>query len=276
MPLFFVVSGFFLKNTPFAVWGRNGGRILIPYLIFSFVAIFIEYIKRLVLARPVLDFEKVFYGIFVWMDFPHLSDHYGFVLWFLPCLFLSKTLVIMLMKLTENWFLLFALGFIVSLLTVHFNVSFIFAIDEAMSVIFWIIFGLIVYPILSLKWVSIGSCVGLILLLYQKAPLLNISTKFYSDYFLNVSFAISQIFLFIGVSMFITHFWRRNNLLVLLGENSFMIFIFHPYTNNAAYIFTERIVADQWFLKLIISFVLLSPLIYMKKRYSNKWIFKYV
>ncbi|WP_155806695.1 acyltransferase family protein, partial [Photorhabdus temperata] len=93
MPLFFFLSGLtfnykFLKSTDII---KDAKRLLIPYFIFSILALIIEISKRLLLSRDWLDslpnlFISIFFNI-------NSSIHtYGFVLWFLPSLFIVKTL----------------------------------------------------------------------------------------------------------------------------------------------------------------------------------------
>ena len=91
MPLFFFLSGFFIDTkksiNDFVV--NNFNRLMIPYFIFSTLALIIEPIKRTLLGREDIDVLSELIGIFFFMDYPHLINTYGFVLWFLPALFLE-------------------------------------------------------------------------------------------------------------------------------------------------------------------------------------------
>ena len=55
-----------------------------------------------------------------------------------------------------------------------------------------------------------------------------------------------------------------------------LLFIIHPYTNNIAYIIVEKLHFGDWYLKFFISIVFLQCVLFIKKRFDNKGIFKYV
>ena len=60
------------------------------------------------------------------------------------------------------------------------------------------------------------------------------------------------------------------------GKYTMLLFVFHPYTNNAAHIIVEKIYPDAWYLSFGISLLLLCMLIFIKKKVANKGLFKYV
>jgi len=50
----------------------------------------------------------------------------------------------------------------------------------------------------------------------------------------------------------------------------------HPYTNNIAYIVVEKLHFGDWYLNFFISLVLLQGVLFIKQKFENKGIFRYV
>lgn len=61
-----------------------------------------------------------------------------------------------------------------------------------------------------------------------------------------------------------------------MGGNTMLLFIVHPYTNNIAHIVVEKIYFGDWYLKFIISIVLLQIILFIKQKFENRGVFKYV
>jgi len=55
-----------------------------------------------------------------------------------------------------------------------------------------------------------------------------------------------------------------------------LLFIIHPYTNNIAHIIIEKLHFGDWYLKLFISLLLLQIVLFIKSKFENRGIFKYV
>jgi hypothetical protein len=55
-----------------------------------------------------------------------------------------------------------------------------------------------------------------------------------------------------------------------------LLFIMHPYTNNIAHIVVEKVQFGEWYLKFFISLMLLQIMLFIKQRFEDKGIFKYV
>jgi len=55
-----------------------------------------------------------------------------------------------------------------------------------------------------------------------------------------------------------------------------LLFIIHPYTNNIAHIVVENIQVGDWYLKFFISLLLLQGVLFIKQRFENIGVFKYV
>jgi len=69
---------------------------------------------------------------------------------------------------------------------------------------------------------------------------------------------------------------NTSRLIALWGGNTMLLFIFHPYTNNVASIFVEKIGYGDWSLKLLLSLVMLQIIVCLKDMYSHWKLFKYV
>lgn len=55
-----------------------------------------------------------------------------------------------------------------------------------------------------------------------------------------------------------------------------LLFIAHPYTNNIAHIVVEKLHFGDWYLKFFISIVLLQIILFIKQKFENRGVFKYV
>ena len=95
MPLFFLISGFFLDHKKsdidfiFLVFKR-----LIPaYFIAMLIGFNAEYLKNILLDRPQIQILTKIFTATVSMDFDALKNSYGFVLWFLPALFWARVIL---------------------------------------------------------------------------------------------------------------------------------------------------------------------------------------
>ena len=99
MPLFFIASGFFLNptNELKSEIIRSFKRLFKPFFIYLALGFIVEFLKRFYLDREQLKFED-FIGALIYMDYDRLIGTYAFVLWFLPALFIGKTLVYLILK----------------------------------------------------------------------------------------------------------------------------------------------------------------------------------
>ena len=93
MPLFFFLSGFFIHNDrPLREFlNRDFRRFMIPFFIFTLIAMMIEPIKRIILNRESLDYLHEYAGIFIYMDYAHLNNTYAFVFIYICVCIYSNT-----------------------------------------------------------------------------------------------------------------------------------------------------------------------------------------
>lgn len=198
MPLFFMVSGFFIKfKTHFKDFVvKNFKRLMIPYFIFSIVGLFIEMLKRYLLHREALDYTHEIKGIFIDMDFAGLCNTYAFVLWFLPALFFSRVFL----YLTKNKIpsLLLQSLVVVFLFMASFYIDLPFGIDNAFNSLIFVYVGNIIFEKGLPNILVLLSFVVLVAIYLLGFNLnLDMASKVYSNKFLNVIWAVSFVYVLI-------------------------------------------------------------------------------
>ena len=198
MPLFFMVSGFFIKfETSFKNFAvKNFKRLMIPYFIFSIVGLFMEILKRYLLHREALDYVHEIKGIFIDMDFAGLCNTYAFVLWFLPTLFFSR---IFLYLIKNNIPSLLLQSFAVVLLFMgSFYIDLPFGLDSALNSLIFVYAGNIIFE-KRLPNILVFLSFVLLVVIYLFGFNLNLdmASKVYSNKFLNVIWAVSFVYVLI-------------------------------------------------------------------------------
>ena len=273
MPLFFVVSGFFIKfNLSFSdFFIKDFKRLMVPYFIFSFVGLGAEFLKRLLLHRDELDLLVEIKGILFYMDMSSLANQYGFVLWFLPALFFARLFLLLIQKITQNVFYNFIM--VVLLFFISFYIDLPFALDNALNSVIWVYIGFVYFNYYQQnRWLYLLPVIGALVLLFFGLPELDMANKFYSNELLVILWALPVVYTFILTLKTFPILNTYNQ----LGKYTMLLFVFHPYTNNAAHIMVEKIHPNAWYLSFGISLLLLYMLILIKKKVGNKGFFKYV
>nr|WP_128811887.1 acyltransferase family protein [Vibrio alfacsensis] len=100
IPAFFFLSGFLMKRKSLSETGSDFVRLVVPFFIFSALGIAIELSKRFALGRDFPDFGPMLYSIYI--AYESTVPYYGFVLWFLPVLFLAKFITRVLLSRVES------------------------------------------------------------------------------------------------------------------------------------------------------------------------------
>jgi fucose 4-O-acetylase-like acetyltransferase len=281
MPLFFVIAGFFIKfNTPFKEFFlKNFLRLMIPYFIFAFIGLGADNIKRFLLHREELNNFVEIQNIFFGMDITSLLNHYGFVLWFLPALFFGKMILYAINKVTLN--LLFQGLIVFALFLISFIIEIPFGLDNAANSILWIFLGYLFFnfyinsKILSLYF-TISALILVSFYILFGIPSLDLAMKSYENIFINIFWAVSVIYIFVFLIRKIKYPNTFSKVFSIWGGNTMLLFIVHPYTNNIGHIIVEALHFGDWYLKLLISLILLQIIIFIKLKFNNQWIFKYV
>jgi hypothetical protein len=195
---------------------------------------------------------------------------YGFVLWFLPALFWSKNIVIFLKKIFKNDFIVFIIGLILWFLLINRKEIWYFGLDKAMISIIWVALGKLTrtnIQKIQFNWLMIVIW-GLLLALLP-IPGLDMAYKVAFRPVLNVIYAF-------GIIMEIIFILKKINgiILPILGKNSMLIYVIHPYINNLAYVFVILNYKNSWWLEFIVSMICLFVILWIrnvgqKTKYAN-------
>ncbi|MDB4612772.1 acyltransferase family protein [Flavobacteriaceae bacterium] len=264
MPIFFIASGFFLNptNELKSELIKSFKRLFNPFFIYLALGFIVEFLKRFYLDREQLKFDD-FTGALIYMDYDRLLGTYAFVLWFLPALFIGRTLVYLILKYSRFFLIEIALTSIAFLIGYNFN--FPLAIDDGLISAPYIFIGYYFYKnkgILANKTTMIILLIPLLLIsLLYGFPELNISTKYFESILINLIWTCALSFL-----LFILFSNLKINLKALeyLGINSLIIFLIHPYTNNIAYY-----AASNYLLQLFISLSMLVLITYFLNNFKK-------
>ena len=264
MPLFFIVSGFFLNPTNELKNEiiKSIKRLFKPFFIYLLLGFIVEFLKRYFLNREQLKFED-FTGALIYMDYDRLIGTYAFVLWFLPALFIGKTLVYLILKYSR--FFLIEIVLISIAFLIGYNFNFPLAIDDGLISAPYIFIGYYFYKnkgVLANKTIAVILLIPLLLIpLVYGVPELNISTKYYESILINFIWTCTLSFL-----LFILFSKLKFNIKALeyLGINSLYIFLIHPYTNNIAYY-----AASNYLIQLFISLSMLVLITYFLNNFKK-------
>ena len=278
MPMFFFLSGFFLKK-PDSYKNKfieDMKKLMIPYLIFGLVGLLAELIKRRLFPNysfitPNINLADELKGIFIWMDITRMHT-YGFVLWFLPTLLWSRTLVRwLLFKVKNFWFVIaISLGFYLLLIN---QKSFILplAIDKGLLVTIWVVLGFYSFNYFNkirfyILYIYTLACLGILLLL--PIPIFNLAFKYGPNPIYNLIYSLIIILIIlagcklVGDQPYLR--WLR-----YFGISSLIIFVLHPYTNNLAYIIISKYYPSHWVIEFILSLMLLFVILKVQEYYQN-------
>ena len=280
MPLFFFVSGFFInKDTPITDHiVKNFKRIMFPYLIFGALGITVEIIKRVALKRESVDIIILLKGFLFEMDASGLKGHYGFLLWFLPSLFIGRCILQALLNKKVNGYLVLFISFISLWGSFYFNAP--FGLDNGLANMVWIFTGYLFYQ--KFSHVQLGEMKYLlfffiIVLTISLSPInypgLDIASKTYSNIFFNFSWAFVVILFFISLSQSYIITTSKFRLIKSFGEQSMLIYVIHPYFNNIAYLIGKNF---GWWIYTALAIFFVIIVVFVRGKIPNWRILKYV
>lgn len=243
MPLFFMLAGFFIKtDIPMRSFiEKDAKRLLIPYFIFAIFGVLIEAIKRVALNREGLDYLNEAFGVFLWMDMGSLSNTYALVLWFLPVLFFARLIVYLVHEQIHKGLRPFIM---LTMFYASFLVDLPFGVDNALNSVLFVYIGFLYYKNYkkARNWfILLSIVVGGYCLFFQSLPSLDLATKTYGLVYMNVLWACSFFVLLAFIFQVIKLPMALIKLNRFWAQNTMIIFIIHPYTNNFAYIFNEKL-----------------------------------
>ncbi|MDF2155715.1 acyltransferase family protein [Vibrio sp. CAU 1672] len=282
MPFFFLVAGFLFKYNLSLIEfvKKKFQRLIMPYYIFSFIAVAVEGLKRFILNRPPLQFFEVSKAIFFDMNQESLSGTYAFALWFLPSLFFSSILLWILLRYIENFLIVISIAIGLFFVGISDN-NIPFGIGVSLTTLIWLVIGFYIRRI----YASIDGKFNLNLALML--IFLMISILCYDDNFsvdvANIKYEIDLFWLLYVISFFSFMliffskiYCQENKITSLISDNTMLLFVFHVYTNNIAYFVNVSLGINNFLFSFSLSFALLFTLIILKRTWPKVRIFKYV
>lgn len=280
IPAFFFLSGFLMKRKTLSDVKLDFVKLIIPFVAFSIFGLIVEFLKRLMLRRDFPELSSMLYDIYI--NFDSTVPYYGFVLWFLPILFLSKLISRCLLIRIDSILMLSLISFIMLFFYVDYKyyLPSLFGIDKVLVAVPFVLFGFVYRELrLNKSWLSFSisvSFVGLCVL-YSSIPYFDIgsSTVVYAG--VSILFPIFLVTALLSIFEILEgKFSLPSQFLALCGSFSMLFFVFHPYTNNIAYLVANFWGANYWLFKFILSVLFLSLFCVIKVRKRNLVVFKYV
>ncbi len=282
MPFFFLAGGFFIRtDTTFAAFARkNALRLGVPYLIFGVIGIGTELAKRIALARPLGELADYASGLLFWMDYSHLVG-YHHILWFLPALLGARLLVWLVLRHLPQWWLAAPAVIAMAAAGVLLPMQLPFVLNQILEAVLWVWLGREIFnrPMLHFNdrpqlWLVLCAGVSAFYCWFG-VPGLNLAIRYFDapihNYLFSTAFSLALILL--------CRLWLNGAAIVgnlrLWGENTLLIMIAHPYTNNIAYLFAEKWLAGAWQAKLAISLCLLYAILRVKNRWPDSLPLRY-
>lgn len=292
LPLFFFLGGIFVKTTdlPADFLKKNIIRLIVPFFIFGALGLIVNDIKNILLHRPLESIWQSIVGLLFWMDVTHMQ-HYGFVLWFLPALFWARIFTYYLLKINHfNEFLIVVLCVVLAYLfsSKLSGVVLPFCIDKGFVALTWVFGGGLFFhykeKFLNLPiWriVPIALIAPLIAYFYR-LPSVDMAIN-------NVDHVVVTLLYTCSVIATVVYFTYNIGLLGLesfrgiysiipkLGNNSMLVFVIHPYTNNVAFLSSARLFGDGcWYMTFVMTLVMLLLIVKFRDFRCCSFVFKYL
>lgn len=282
MPLFFFLGGLFInasRNVGCFI-KANAKRLLIPYIMFGFFGWLVTLFKDFLLHRPVVSIGDTVSGLLYWMDVAHLQ-HYGFVLWFLPALFWGRILVFMILKYVTNPLMVILFTIVVFTFATSLRTSLPFGLDKGMIGSVWISIGYVFYSYCKgsrLWWSLFGVCVISVCIWMAGIQRLDIASMRIGNPWITLPYTCSVAIIALQLSKVLADRLQlfKSGMVSLLGANTMLIFIAHPYTNNVAHLTVARVTENGWYLEFVLTLALLLVLVQIKKNHPENIFFKHV
>lgn len=255
IPLFFYISGYLInKKKPIKdSLKKDFLKLIVPFFVFSLIGLSAEYLKRwlfpgFTFINGSVDFRSEITGIFWWMNYSHLRQ-YGFVLWFLPALFWSKSIYRILIIILKNNYVISIVCFGILFFVSARSPVLPFGLSGGLNGLFW----------LTLSWLLTGRIwiITMLALLFLPVPGTNLALNLINPY--GVLYSLIVINTIVGLVKFVP---KNFKLLVKFGRETMPILIIHPYINNIAYLLIIYLLKDSWILEIIVILVSLTLIVY--------------
>ncbi|MGO0307336.1 hypothetical protein ACTL6P_12135 [Endozoicomonas acroporae] len=214
------------------------------------------------------------------MNIDGLSDNYGFILWFLSALFFAKLFLYFNLLITKNNSLS---ALVLSILLFFSSFYFIspFSLNIACNALFWLslgcLFSRLEHSIDFCNLVLLASLLFLVAIfsLSRRIPSLDMARNYYENQSLNVIWALGIIAFLVSGSKLLSGYFDFK-FLKKISKYFLLIFIFHPYCNNVAYLIVTKYFYGQWFYTFFFSLLFIGLLVFVRSRFGDSGILKYV
>ncbi len=244
MPLFFFLSGVvfhYKKNKNFLpIIQKNIKRIFIPYLIFAVISYLLWYFTLSNYTPSLIDVKKHLFGILYGNNRENIMFYNG-VLWFLPCLFITKILFSSFIKISSKsrFLLIFLLvssliGYILSI--IYPKEKLVFGLETAFTAVVFFGGGYLwntkqqeLQTFFKKKATSLFFIFAICCLLFatfhyhQTGYQVDLRLNKLGNYFLFYLASISGILATIALSINL----EKNKILEYLGSKSLVLFVWH-------------------------------------------------
>jgi len=282
MPLFFFLGGIFVdpnRNVGYFV-KSNARRLLVPYALFGFIGWSITLFKDFLLHRPAASLWDALSGLLYWMDAPHLQ-HYGFVLWFLPALFWGRLLVFTLLNYVPSLLMVIMFTIVAFACAASLPVTLPFGLDKGMIGSVWIATGYVFYrysKVSRLWWSLLCACVIAVSIWASGIQRLDIASMQVGNPWITLPYTCSVAIALLQISKVLAGRFHliKSGMASLIGANTMLIFIAHPYTNNAAHQIVTRVTENGWYLEFALTLAILLMLVRIKTNFPKNPFFKHV
>ena len=279
MPLFFMISGTFISGmNSFRELRVNTLRLIVPAFIFFLIAYLITLTKNMYLDRDIETLYQATKNLFFWTNSKDINN-YGFVLWFLIVLFwgkmLSNSLIFKNSKF-ENHIIIFSI-LVLSLSKNYFNLILPFGIDIAIFVVPFMLLGYLTY---KHKYIVLKNRISIIIISqltlyfiykYYGIMWVDIGSRDYENYSLSI---IYSYLIYLNFFIIFNTLDLRNKIFIpfiFIGEISFYIMIFHPYSNNISDKFLSLLISEyRWPFTLLLS-IILCVILYILYDYALRF-----
>ena len=277
MPFFFFLSGFFALRTNVNTSHIVGAaqKLMLPYFLFSGIAVTIEFAKHFFLHKPALDYGYLASAILWKMDLPALLQTYGFVLWFLPTLFFARIYYSLCTQFISNATIRYAI--IALLFIVGLRIELPFAMDNAAVAVLWLSAGSLCYHMRPNRYLAMAMLILIVgISLWIGIPVQDFAEKYFANLPINIAYSFACCYLLLYLAQQITIPESIKPLIAQWGGNTMILLILHPYTNNITHLFVNHFWGGFWILKFFLSLLLLQLVLLLKQKHPRFWIFRYV
>ncbi|MDB3916502.1 acyltransferase family protein [Alphaproteobacteria bacterium] len=258
MPFFFIISGLVininskLKSTII----RDFRNLILPFIIFSFVALIIELPKREILNREPLNYLEQIKNIIIWWDYESLTGTYAFVLWFLPALFFAKFFIIVLLKFLPLRNL--HLVVLVLYFTIGYNFDLPLSLDEALIATPFVYMGHIIINLYTKEnfidkikmSVFVISIFSIYCYLQFGVPGLDLAIKKFQPLFYSMFWSVLISIIILALCYFMSGLYR---FLLPFINGAMTFYIMHPYTHNIADQLRQLVEINSWVFTYLVS-----------------------